>query len=99
MTISSLLAYLQILLKVKFIRAVYHSTIFTAKLTGKILLSLTKPFETIFISSTKSNRRIQVDVYRTAAALEPDAGPVAVHLNWHGKILYLRLITTINFET
>lgn len=43
-----------------------------------------RPFETIRVPSTKSNRRITVNAYRTKGAMAPDVGPVAVHLTWHG---------------
>lgn len=85
MKLVAVLAYLKLRLQVGFFRSLQSLRITVERLTGSTPTSSIKPFNTIYVNSSKSNRRIRVDVYRNQAALKKDAGPVAVHLNWHGK--------------
>ncbi|KAG8794123.1 hypothetical protein FRC17_008337, partial [Serendipita sp. 399] len=57
-----------------------------------------EPSETFTIPSTKptsrGERTIQINVYKTEAALDPKVGPIAVHLNWHGSGFVLPMYGT-----
>jgi hypothetical protein len=81
------LSYLVLSLKVNLIRALQFTLVRLVSLVKGIKPLEFEPFESITVPSTKSNRQIRVHVYRNAAALKPNVGPVAVHLNWHGKSL------------
>jgi acetyl esterase/lipase len=54
----------------------------------RVLEPSVRPQETIFIKSTTSRRRIQINIHRNKAAIEAGNKPTAVHLNWHGKISF-----------
>lgn len=77
--------YYQVLLKVKIIRAFQQLGSLYARWVWKIPASDIRPFETIIVPSTKGDRRITVNAYRTKGAMAPNVGPVAVHLTWHGS--------------
>jgi hypothetical protein len=81
------LSYLALKLKVRGIRTLQSTLISLAGFAKGLKPLEFEPFETVTVPSTKSNRQITVHVYRNAAALKPNVGPVAVHLNWHGKLL------------
>lgn len=79
------ITYYKTLLKVQIMRAGYLYNDYTWRWSGRIPTIDIRPFEEIRVPSTKSNRRIRVNAYRTKAALGKDVGPVAVHLTWHGQ--------------
>ncbi|CAG7849645.1 SubName: Full=Related to lipase/esterase {ECO:0000313/EMBL:CCA71316.1} [Serendipita indica DSM 11827] len=81
---TGLLAYLKLLFIAKIVRLQYNLKFKVGILFGQIQSARIVPFQSISIPSTKSSRHIQVNIYRTKAALETK-GPVAVHLNWHGS--------------
>ncbi|PVF95776.1 alpha/beta-hydrolase, partial [Serendipita vermifera] len=83
-------SYLALKLKVQFLRMFQSSMLSLVGLVKGIKPIEFEPFETINLPSTKGNRQITVNAYRNAAALQPNVGPVAVHLNWHGSgfVLY-----------
>ncbi|PVF95774.1 alpha/beta-hydrolase [Serendipita vermifera] len=85
MTTKGPFSYLSLYLKVQFVRLLQSSMIRIIRFVKGVKPLVFEPFETISIPSTKGNRRIRVDVYRNKAAQQPNVGPVAVHLNWHGS--------------
>jgi hypothetical protein len=86
------LSYLTLNLKVQGIRALQFSLLSLVGLVKGIKPLEPELFESLTIPSTKGNRQIRVNVYRNAAALQPNIGPVAVHLNWHGKLLHVVIL-------
>jgi hypothetical protein len=74
--------YFKIIVKVRLVRLVADTL---GRMRSKPTSDL-RPSESILVPSTKSNRRIRVNAYRTKAAMGHDVGPVAVHLNWHGPL-------------
>jgi len=81
---TSTLAYTRLLVPVKVMRAGEKVGIALGRAV-RVLEPRVTPQETIFLKSSTSRRRIQVNVHRNKAAIEAGNKPTAVHLNWHGK--------------
>jgi hypothetical protein len=84
-TSTSSFRYAKIYTTVKIMRA--GTTVGSAlgRLVGELEKAV-KPMQSITLKSSKSPRKIRVNIHRNAAAMESLklGKPTAVHLNWHG---------------
>lgn len=90
-TSTSSFRYAKIYTTVKIMRA--GTTVGSAlgRLVGELEKTI-KPMQSIILKSSKSTRRIRVNIHRNAAAMESLklGKPTAVHLSWHGSGWILR---------
>lgn len=78
--------YYQILSKIQVIRSIRALAGFLGRWSGKVPTSDILPSETLYVPSTKGNRRITVNVYRTKGAEAQSSGrPIPVYINWHSE--------------
>ncbi|KIM23798.1 hypothetical protein M408DRAFT_76966 [Serendipita vermifera MAFF 305830] len=78
--------YYQILSKIQVIRSIRALAGFLGRWSGKVPTSDILPSETLYVPSTKGNRRITVNVYRTKGAEAQSSGrPIPVYINWHSS--------------